>query len=244
MSLLNKDFPHLHFQSSSLFADLLEYSPFETIHVHHNGQGHFCTSSSIGTTVHLYDSLNIIPTVPLMRQITSIYSPDETLPATFIVPIQSTQAGSVDCGIFALAYATDFAHGNNPSQIQYDQSQFRQHLLQCLQDHKVVPFPRVGMHPECSVPYEYTADIASTEKWSVPKRTSPTIVLEDCSDLIPTHNRFAPLLSQSSPEPPAAVTEPSVSDRTSTSNKQQSKSRNPVNLSRRVLSESELSLLD
>ena len=100
------------------------------------------------------------------------------------------------------------------------------------------------MHPECSVPYEYTADIASTEKWSVPKRTSPTIVLEDCSDLIPTHNRFAPLLSQSSPEPPAAVTEPSVSDSTSTSNQQQSKSGNVVNLSRRVLSDSELSLLD
>ena len=72
MTILNKDFPHLHFQSSCLFAELLEYAPFDTIHVHHNRRGHFCTSSSIGQSVRVYDSLNIKPTEDLIHQINSL----------------------------------------------------------------------------------------------------------------------------------------------------------------------------
>ena len=157
--------------------------------------------------------------------------------------MQSTQMGGVDCGLFALAYTTDLAHGNNPSQILYDQSQFRSHLLQCLNDHKAAPFPRIGMHPECSVPHEYTAAVPETQKWSVPKQLSPRVVLSDCTEVFPTQNRFLALSPQAEQ---VSVDEQPTSSATNTQSTrpQHSQSGNVVNLSNRTLSKSELSLLD
>ena len=123
MILLNRDFPFFTFQSSSMSHSLLTYCPFETIHVHHNGQGHFCTSSSIGGKVHLYDSLNTAPSQDLKQQISTLYSPDPAITPTITqVQFQSRQEGSVDCGIFAIAYATELAHGNDPSSFIFDQA--------------------------------------------------------------------------------------------------------------------------
>ena len=247
MKILNKDFPHLDFQSSNLSEDLLEYSPFETIHVHHNGKGHFCTSSSIGGSVHVYDSLNQELTAPLVRQLSTLYSPDPGLPSIFIVPMQSTQTGGVDCGLYALAYAVELAHGGNPSKYMYDQAKFRRHLLQCLHDNKAVPFPKVGEHPDYSVPYEYTEEVPETEKWVIPKGYLPRILLEDCSQSVPQQNRFAALspdfVREASPS-----RSPSASDSISISPSRRKpkyhNSGNVVNLSSRQLSQNELSLLN
>ena len=41
------------------------------------------------------------------------------------------QVGSNDCGLFCIAYAVDLAEGNDPSDIEYDQSCMRWHLVQC-----------------------------------------------------------------------------------------------------------------
>ena len=42
------------------------------------------------------------------------------------------QEGSKDCGLFAIAIMTSLAHDENPSEITYDQSKFRSHLIECL----------------------------------------------------------------------------------------------------------------
>ena len=41
--------------------------------------------------------------------------------------------GTTDCGVFAIAYSIDILFGKNPSEIVYDQSKLRQHLVDCFQ---------------------------------------------------------------------------------------------------------------
>ena len=51
------------------------------------------------------------------------------------------QAGTCDCGLYAIAYATTIANGDDPCHIVYDQSKMRRHLFQCFLEGKLTPFP-------------------------------------------------------------------------------------------------------
>ena len=51
--------------------------------------------------------------------------------------------GAVDCGVIAIAFATDLCHGLDPVAVTYDQEKMRQHLLTCLENKKLEPFPRM-----------------------------------------------------------------------------------------------------
>ena len=42
-----------------------------------------------------------------------------------------------DCGLFALAFATDFAEGIDPSERYYDEKALRNHLLQCFRNNEI-----------------------------------------------------------------------------------------------------------
>ena len=53
-----------------------------------------------------------------------------------------TQVGSNDCGLFCIAYAVDLAEGNDPSDIAYDQSCMRWHMVECFKKRKMAFFPR------------------------------------------------------------------------------------------------------
>ena len=58
-----------------------------------------------------------------------------------ISPVQQ-QAGSTDCGLFAIAFATDLAFGMDPVKISYQQSAMREHFVKCLENEKMEQFPR------------------------------------------------------------------------------------------------------
>ena len=52
------------------------------------------------------------------------------------------QVGSNDCGLFCIPDALDLAEGNDPSDIEYDQSCMRWHLVECFKKGKLALFPR------------------------------------------------------------------------------------------------------
>jgi hypothetical protein len=52
------------------------------------------------------------------------------------------QSGGNDCGLFAIAFATSLCHGEDPSQVFYDQKSMRQHLWQCINHEKISDFPK------------------------------------------------------------------------------------------------------
>ena len=151
---------------------MLTFSPVKTIHIHHNGKGLFATSFSLTNKVKIYDSLNIKPTTEPLEQITAIYSCDSTIPEILQVALPACQNGNVDCGLFAIAYATDLAIGNNPAEIMYDQCEMRNHLLNCLQSNKIKPFPRFNRTSSEEQLIDITNNIEDTNKWISPKKFS------------------------------------------------------------------------
>ena len=111
--------------------------------MHHDGKGHFVTSTSVGGNVKLFDNLNLLPSEDLMKQITVLYSPDiKTVPTVLKAEIRSIQQGSKDCGLFAIGYATEIADGHDPSSFIFDQSKLRQHLHDCLISKSLTRFPK------------------------------------------------------------------------------------------------------
>ena len=52
------------------------------------------------------------------------------------------KVGSNNCGLFCIAYAVDLADDNDPSDIEYDQSCMRWHLVECFKKGKLALFPR------------------------------------------------------------------------------------------------------
>ena len=52
------------------------------------------------------------------------------------------QADGVDCGVFAIVYATSLAFSKNPSLCSYNVPLMRQHLVNCLEKEMMYPFPK------------------------------------------------------------------------------------------------------
>ena len=49
-------------------------------------------------------------------------------------------AGSNDCGLFSIAYATTLAHGGEPERLTYNQKIIRKHLYHSFKNGKKTPF--------------------------------------------------------------------------------------------------------
>ena len=54
------------------------------------------------------------------------------------------QTNSNDCGLFALAFATDLCQGLDPTVQSYDQDNMRKYYINCVDSHNMVPFPRTS----------------------------------------------------------------------------------------------------
>lgn len=52
------------------------------------------------------------------------------------------QKGSVDCGLFSIAFAVEICSGENPDDAIFAQEDMRLHILKCFTNGKVTPFPR------------------------------------------------------------------------------------------------------
>ena len=194
MKLLSVDFPNLFFQEVIIPTEHLAPTSTHTIHIHHNGHDHYCTSTNIHRDVTVYDSLNTPPSTDLIAQITRIYSDDNHPPTTQQVRIPFRQQGGRDCGLFALAYAVDLAYGNDPSKIRYDQAKFRQHFQYCLENVKILPFPKYRTCPQTSPrTTEITGHLSKEKKWHKPRSTCKSPTPQPDFELELT-NRFNPLL--------------------------------------------------
>ena len=120
--------------------------PFIQIpHVHGN---HWITVKAVTLNfVRVYDSLYNSTDISAQMQIAAlIHSPEPVIK----IDARQTQfqVGSLDCGIFSIAYTTDLAYGNNPAAFRYKQQLLRSHLEMCLSSNKLLPFPSTELvHP-------------------------------------------------------------------------------------------------
>ncbi len=107
---------------------------------------HWITISSIGCpkgTINVYDSLssNGLST-HTMRVIAGILFVTNQRKITINHIDVQTQSNCSDCGVFSLAFATSLCQGEDPSIISYIAYQLRDHLYKCLENRKMLSFPR------------------------------------------------------------------------------------------------------
>ena len=145
--LLSKQFPDIGGLQLTYYNDPRSFSCADGVQIHHTSQYHWITSTSIGSqrtcSAKVFDSMwNNELTAESEVQLAQIYGEkNEDLLRVEICSVHQ-QDGGVDCGIFAIAFATDLCHSLNPVAVTYDQNKMRPHLLRCLENQRLEPFPR------------------------------------------------------------------------------------------------------
>ena len=117
----------------------------EFVQVLHDGNIHWVCISNIGckeNEINYYDSLRGgRVSWYLLQQIASIVH--ENGPQLVINPMKvQKQNNGVVCGLYALAFATSLVNGISPEDETFSVEELRPHLLKCLQEGKMKPFPR------------------------------------------------------------------------------------------------------
>ena len=98
-----------------------------------------CVSTRNSPFLKIYDSLcNYKVSKCIARQIRAITGDRKVRP--IFAKVQQ-QGNTSDCGVFAVAFATHAALGLGPEGVEFDIGAMRGHLLGCLLDRKMTPFP-------------------------------------------------------------------------------------------------------
>ena len=93
------------------------------------------------STVYLYDSLQKAKVSDsIVKQLCEIRKCSQSMLNIVSIPVQQ-QLNACDCGVFAVAFATDLAYDKDPAVQHYDTHKIRTHLLHSLQSRLITPFP-------------------------------------------------------------------------------------------------------
>ena len=143
--LLHKQFPALSGLEDT--SDLVRFSREPTgkfVQILHNDENHWVAISSAhpGDFVRYYDSLNTdsCSNKKIVNTIADVVMCKRGYLEILSAGVQQ-QKNAVDCGVFAIAYATDVAFGIMPAESSYDVATMRLHLLRCLEQGEMKPFP-------------------------------------------------------------------------------------------------------
>ena len=112
-------------------------------------KNHWITVSNIvsGTLNFLTESVQIYDSgrpskvsMEVKKQICSFLQPKADRLSFDIINVEG-QLNSYDCGVYAIAYATHIIHGLDPVKYKWNTKSMRSHLLKCLMNKKLEPFP-------------------------------------------------------------------------------------------------------
>ena len=152
-NILHEQFPLIDgFLSTSLgMVGQLPVMKSEFIQILHTSKFHWVCVSSLGNTskntadVNLYDSLYRGITPETKKQIASLlFSPEKKI--NVAVPNVQQQGSNLDCGVFAIAFATSLCFGKDPSTLHFNRREMRQHLYKCLINQRFTMFPAHPKH--------------------------------------------------------------------------------------------------
>ena len=137
---------------SPQYGRLLTFKPVvpreKYIQVLHVDGNHWITVSNIDVSqdavanvIFVYDSL-LLPEMSLKtkKQICSLAKlPNRTIVFDFVNVM--SQPNLCDCGIYALANATELAYGHDPARCQWETTTMRKHLIECFESGHMQRFP-------------------------------------------------------------------------------------------------------
>ena len=137
--LILHQFPSYQGLKSTLVRDSLGFWTNNYIQIVHSRSCHWITVSSIGCQpgeVDIYDSLYRDIDDATRRRIEKVFGSS----ITFNLPDVQKQVGFADCGLFAIAFATNLAFGKI-SKFEFAQSSLRPHLKACCEEKCIHIFP-------------------------------------------------------------------------------------------------------
>ena len=143
--LLKKAFPGISGLEDTVLGSKLQFSVArgDFVQVLHDGNLHWLAVTNIGSTgqneVLVFDSLHNTLGDASKLQIASLLMTDRKDIRCYF-PDYQKQKGGIDCGLFAIAAATSLCYGQQP-QGNYEQHKMRSHLVSCLKEGKMKPFP-------------------------------------------------------------------------------------------------------
>lgn len=143
--LLTQQFPKMHGLQDTILGSKLQFA-IETgdfIQILHDGALHWLTISNLfcnDNCVDIFDSLYTSVSMDVKMQAACIMMIQEQTMGINVINCKR-QKGGYDCGLFSIAYATDLCFGNDPSMKTYTQKSMRSHLLSCLAENQMCPFP-------------------------------------------------------------------------------------------------------
>ena len=114
--------------------------------VHDNVMQHWlCVTSKNCSDGNLaiYCSMQLVPSGQCLATVANMFNV-QTSSLTFRVMNVSKQKGSVDCGLFAIAYAEMLATDVDPCNFILSQPLMREHLMRCLSENQLRAFPVAG----------------------------------------------------------------------------------------------------
>ena len=126
----------------------LEFSPEQSdewLQIIHDGSNHWvCVAKGFIQPNHVlvYDSMPIKPRKNdhmLSCMSSLLCTPDEKM--TYIIKSCQHQSNGYDCGVFAIAFATSLANGEDHTTRVYNQKKLRAHLVDCMASGILTPFP-------------------------------------------------------------------------------------------------------
>ena len=122
--------------------------PPPSCQIHHMGTDHWITSvqDTEDDQVILFDSSQgFSPRLSrsLEMQLFAIYGRGKTY-LQVVHPRVQQQHNGVNCGIFAIAYTTEFVFNQyTGNELEFDRFVMRDHLLVCFQNQDLIPFPKL-----------------------------------------------------------------------------------------------------
>ena len=114
------------------------------IQILHDGNNHwFLSFSSIGC-VQICDSLRTTLSRVAMKCINQLYRNCRNkwgkIDVSFLPVRQQTDGWN--CGVYAVAFAAGLLDGKSPADASFDVRRMRPHLFRCLEEKKLIPFPK------------------------------------------------------------------------------------------------------
>ena len=143
-NLLKRQFPQLCGLQSTLLqekskVDIIEGRMLQIMHC--ASRHHWIVTTTIGSKeneIIVFDSIFCNVDEETKKLIFHLFQYSSTKKIRVIK--SQKQKGAKDCGLFAIAFATALAFGQNPSKLKFDQKLMRSHLVRCFHEDRLVPF--------------------------------------------------------------------------------------------------------
>ena len=126
-----------------------DVEPYEAVnqkHIQllHDGRNHWILSFCSNGRVQVCDSLNQFLTRSSKKSIKSLYKNYFTGKEIISFVEVQKQPDAYNCGLFAIAFAAELLDGKSPSDAVFVVDRMRAHLISCLEEQKLRPFPKVS----------------------------------------------------------------------------------------------------